>query len=59
MSNLLDPRLVDSGSTLIHIGSYDPNGRILKANLRWSPTCAKKFCQFIASESMVIGYSLT
>jgi len=24
ISSLLDPRLVDPGSTLIHIGAYDP-----------------------------------
>jgi len=22
---LLDPRLIDPGSTLIHVGTYDPN----------------------------------
>jgi len=24
ISSLLDPRLVDPGSTLIHVGEYDP-----------------------------------
>jgi len=25
ISSLLDPRLADPGSTLIHVGAYDPN----------------------------------
>jgi len=28
ISSLLDPRLVEPGSTLIHVGAYDPRWRI-------------------------------
>jgi len=34
ISSLLDPRLVDSGSTLIHIGAYD---RLLRFS--WKNAC--------------------
>jgi len=35
ISSFLDPKLVDPRSTLIHVGAYDPYGRILKPNLSW------------------------
>jgi len=57
ISSLLDPRPVDLGSTLIHVGAYDPKN-LQKVTINLNPICRfyKKeyICQMVVLNALPV-----